>query len=289
MRRTVLWTVACCSLAAPAFAWGPEGHSIVAEVAHREVSAQTREAVDKLLQHRTLASVSAWADDVKFAEHPETYPWHFTDVPLKNEKYSPADCHYVDNKTHTEYQTCLNTALKELKTQIKCAASEDARRDALRYAVHLVGDASQPLHTVDDLTGGNGLMVKIDFCGDKEPHCRLPTPSVVAKFHEVWDGTLITGSYWSWGSYVDALYADGGWLRSDEAKTSDLGGSSIEAWVNDTHAVARVVWSDALLGPDKVISQEYYAAVKPKLDRQLGIAGLRLARYLDAAFATSCP
>ncbi|MEH2480436.1 hypothetical protein V1282_003793 [Nitrobacteraceae bacterium AZCC 2146] len=151
------------------------------------------------------------------------------------------------------------------------------------------GDASQPLHTVDDLTGGNDIKVKIDFCGEKEPHCRLPTPRAEMKFHEVWDTTLITSSYWSWGSYVDALSAKDGWLNSDEAKNSDLGGSSIEAWVNDSHAVARIVWSETLLGPDNVASQNYYAAVKPKLDRQLGIAGLRLARYLDAAFSTSCP
>ncbi|MEH2480435.1 hypothetical protein V1282_003792 [Nitrobacteraceae bacterium AZCC 2146] len=139
MRSILLWTVACCSLATQALAWGPDGHSIVAEIAQREVSLPTREAIDKLLQHRTLASISAWADDVKFTDHPETYPWHFTDMPLKNEKYSPTDCHWLDKKTNTEYRTCLNTALEELKTQVKCAASDDAKRDALRYIVHLVG------------------------------------------------------------------------------------------------------------------------------------------------------
>jgi hypothetical protein len=44
-----------------------------------------------------------------------------------------------------------------------------------------------------------------------------------------------------------------------------------------------------MLPANHVMDQTYYDAA-PILDRQLGIAGLRLARYLDAAFApNACP
>jgi hypothetical protein len=42
------------STATRAFAWGTEGHSIIAEIAQREMSRPTRDAVDELLGHATL-------------------------------------------------------------------------------------------------------------------------------------------------------------------------------------------------------------------------------------------
>jgi hypothetical protein len=284
MRRH--WLIGLLLMIPPtdAIGWGADGHSIVAEIAQREVSDSTRVAIDQLLNHATLSSISNWADDIKFTAHPETYSWHFTDIPLKNEKYTSADCHYTD-KAGLEYKTCLNTALEELKNKIRCGVSDDEKRDALRYIVHLVGDATQPLHTVDDLTGGNGLMVQIDFCGDKDgAGCHLPEHRVKQKFHEVWDTTLISSRVWSFGAYVDLLYLASGWMNSAEAKNVDVSGN-VESWVNETHALAREIWTDDILGTPPSISQNYYNTVKPKLDRQLGTAGLRLAKYLDAAFA----
>jgi hypothetical protein len=40
---------------------------------------------------------------------------------------------------------------------------------------------------------------------------------------------------------------------------------------------------------DDVLDDRYLRDVLPILDRQLGVAGLRLARFLNAAFGSACP
>jgi hypothetical protein len=40
-----------------ALAWGQEGHSIIAEIAQREMQQSTRDAIDTLLRHGSLGSV----------------------------------------------------------------------------------------------------------------------------------------------------------------------------------------------------------------------------------------
>jgi nuclease S1 len=48
-------------VAAPASAWGPEGHSIVAEVAQQRLSEPATQLVRKLLKGRSLASIASTA------------------------------------------------------------------------------------------------------------------------------------------------------------------------------------------------------------------------------------
>jgi hypothetical protein len=281
--------VVCCAvlLAAmsvqEAFAWGQEGHSIIAEVAQREVKPATRAAIDKILHHGTLAAVASWADDVKYSTRPDTASWHFVDIPLKQDTYEAKDC--IDKKDKKKGATCLVAALEKLKGELRCTRDAQTRLDDLRFVVHLVGDSTQPLHTVDDFSGGNGVMVKADFCGLKDATCKPPTNPPSVKFHELWDSTLITETFYDWGGYVDRLYdPKAGWLNSKEARAKDAAGDSVIAWVNDTHAKAQQVWTK-LLPANDVIDQSYYTAVLPILDRQLGIGGLRLARLLDATLA----
>ena len=293
MMATVIKVVLCSALfslllAQRVLAWGQEGHSIIAEIAQREVKPATRDAIDKILSHGTLSSVASWADDVKFTTRPDTAPWHFVDIPLNHDTYAPADC--TDKTNPSKGDTCLVAALTKLKADLSCAKDSQTKLDDLRFAVHLVGDSMQPLHTVDDLQGGNGLMVKEAFCGLKDITCHLPTNPPSLKFHVLWDGTLITETFYDWGGYVDRLYdPQHGWLNSSEAHSLDPSGDSIVAWVNDTHAIAQNIWTK-LLPANDVIDQNYYTAVLPILDRQLGIGGLRLTRYLDAALAPdACP
>src|SRR5215467_4969626 len=75
-----------------ALAWGQEGHSIIGEIAQREMKQSTRDVIDKLLRHGSLGSVASWADDVKFTTRPDTKTWHFVDIPLNHDTYDGLDC-----------------------------------------------------------------------------------------------------------------------------------------------------------------------------------------------------
>ena len=86
------------ALPAPAYAWGDEGHVIVAHIASRLLKPATRTRVNTLLgPGATLENVATWADSLRgsFAHpgvRPETPFWHFVDIPL-NQTYDPArDC-----------------------------------------------------------------------------------------------------------------------------------------------------------------------------------------------------
>ena len=77
------------------------------------------------------------------------------------------------------------------------------------------------------------------------------------------------------GAYVDRL--ESGWLTSTEAQGVD-GGTSAK-WAQETHRAARYAWER--LPESRVVDDAYYAQILPTFDRQLGLAGLRLARFLN--------
>jgi hypothetical protein len=63
-----------------AWAWGTEGHRIIADIAWDHLTEATRENLRPFLGDDDLASVSTWADDIR-SERPETAPWHYVNIP----------------------------------------------------------------------------------------------------------------------------------------------------------------------------------------------------------------
>ena len=142
----------------------------------------------------------------------------------------------------------------------------------------------QPLHTVADAKGGNGIQVQIST---HAPACTVNCRSEHTNFHGTWDAGLIDRVVRDWGAaYADRLEA--GWLKSDEASAPGIDGGTPADWATPTHQAAQTVWH--LLPENRVIDNDYLNAVLPVLDRQLGLAGVRLARFLNDAYASSqCP
>jgi hypothetical protein len=276
--RAIGALVLAAGWAGQALAWGQEGHSIIAEVAqHRLTPAAAAEVARLLGPGRSLASVSSWADDIR-DQRPETYNWHFVDIPLAETKYD-ADKHCKP----TEKGDCVVAELERLKTDLRCAPTDDSKRDALRYVVHFVGDTHQPLHTVAEARGGNDIHITARLAGAKI--CKggpCPIHASRSNFHSVWDGTLIRATTWDWGAYVDRL--ENGWLASPAARDVDPGTPT--QWAEETHQVARRIWDELL--EQRVVDDAYYAKVLPALDRQLSVAGLRLANFLNKAYGSKC-
>src|SRR6516225_1151457 len=81
-------------LAAPlnAFAWGYEGHWIIAEIAKQFLEPQPAHQVRELLAIEnvtTLADVSTCADEIRL-QQPETAPGHNVNTPVSLPKREPA-------------------------------------------------------------------------------------------------------------------------------------------------------------------------------------------------------
>jgi hypothetical protein len=267
MGKLVLACLIQFALLTQAHAWGPEGHSIVAEIAQRRLSPEAAAKVREILgENASLASIASWADDYR-ALHLDSAGWHFVDIPLAADDYEEGrDC------TLTPQGDCviheLTRSLRDLSDPALTAAQ---RRDALKFVVHLVGDINQPLHTVGELRGYNDLAV-----------CYFSSPAkndcVATNLHIVWDVGLIRSTFWDWGGYVDYLETD--WLPAHNDPGLDAG-TPVD-WALEAHRAARGI-AVAGVTMDAHLGADYLAAVRPTLDRQLAVAGLRLARTLNDA------
>jgi hypothetical protein len=261
-----------------ALAWGSEGHAIIAEIAQRRLTPGAAKMVERLLgRGHSLASIASWADDVRDLR-PGTKQWHFVDIPVDDDKYDPkTECKPSDQGD------CVIAELDRLRQrELRCAPSAKAKLEALKFAVHFVGDIHQPLHSVAEEVGGNTIEVQVSVKGLKcRGTCQLKP--FASNFHAVWDTDLVQATVWDWGAYVDRLEVR--WLKSAEARKREIDGGTPLQWALETHAAAKSAWHR--LSADHVIDEAYYLDALPTLDRQLGVAGLRLARFLNDAYGSN--
>jgi hypothetical protein len=93
--RAAMIVLFCLSFPTGAFAWGEEGHAIVAEIAQRRLSPQAAAMVVKLLgPGHSLASIANWADEFRAnggAEGKKTTNWHFVNIPIAKNDYVEVD------------------------------------------------------------------------------------------------------------------------------------------------------------------------------------------------------
>jgi hypothetical protein len=286
-------TLICISFGSQAWAWGEEGHSIVAEIAQRRLSPNAAQAIIQILRTNpdatpystpSLASISTWADEVRYDSNNQpngTYNWHFVDIPRQDTHYDPAtEC----PKEKPQQGDCVINELARLRNELRCTTGDTQLR-ALKFAVHFVGDIHQPFHTIWENIGGNSITIKptqLQFKGKTCTADKCSTPP--DNLHKMWDTTLIRAMEYNWPTFVDGLEA--GWLTTDAAKNDNK--DDPVAWAEDAHneAITRNVWLDQ----DASVDQAYYDRVTPLISQQLGLAGLRLARYLNDVFSSSaCP
>ncbi len=104
---TALFTL-LISASAPSFAWGPEGHRIIAQIARAHLTQAARLQVEELLGNDDLASVSTWANEIR-PQRPETFGWHFADIPMNSTGFSEQrDCYRPDEKHNgDDHHNCV--------------------------------------------------------------------------------------------------------------------------------------------------------------------------------------
>lgn len=260
-------------------AWSEHAHSAIGEIAQVWLNPKAAETVDEILSRRSLASVAPWADDERDADS-ATRDWHFVDMPLDTDTYDPAK-HCAPGPNGD----CALAEIERLRNQLRCAPTLEEKATAIRFAVHIVGDIHQPFHTVRDNYGENEFHVGV-FIGGVRCTGKCQISAEATNLHEVWDNVLLERAAWSWGETVDRIEA--GWLASDEAKMPGIDGGTPVDWLIETHKLARDAFGR--VPANRVLDESYYDAELPVIDRQLGLAGLRLARFLNEAYASDeCP
>lgn len=241
--------------------WGPQGHSISAQIAQHLLTPKAHNMVKDVLNGEEIADVASWADRVK---HSTDYRWsgplHFINTPdwLCDFSYR-RDC--VNNR-------CVAGAIGNYTVRV---ASRNNPNESLKFLIHYIGDIHQPLHVgfIGD-KGGNTL--KGHFLGHK------------TNLHQVWDSGIIHerlhrdfgGSEDAYVNWVLSGIRSGKWVV-------EIG--EVDDWADESVALA---CSNAYVDVDGShiedgfdLGEAYYQANVGVLDSQLVKAGVRLAYVVN--------
>ena len=162
-----------------AWAWGSDGHKIVAVIAADNLTPAAQSHVASILgvsaDKRALAAameVASNRPDFEFRDEDKaTAPWHFIDICLQDRRTDiPARC---------PSGNCVTRKIDEYSKRLKEANYDrwGAAGD-LAFLIHFVGDIHQPLHAANDADrGGNCVTVE--------------SRSRETNLHAVWDTTVV--------------------------------------------------------------------------------------------------
>jgi hypothetical protein len=243
-----------------AFAWGSVAHRVVAQIAAADLPPDVAANVKQLLGRDSLVRVSTMPDDWS-GDRSETRIWHFVDIPLRAPAYNRArDCRNSND--------CLVGALQRFERVLADRSqSDEDRREALIYVVHLIADAHQPLHTADNNdSAGNKLTIRYR--------------NATSNLHRYWDTTVLsTGE--TEADYARRLVAAA--RQRNAAQVQQVQRGNVESWVNESHGVAASIY--AKLPGSRTIDSNYESWSRRTADEQLIKAGLRLRGLLVRYFS----
>lgn len=316
LRRGCLAVLIFAALGAspPACAWGCKGHEIIALIAESHLDARARSMAYKILTAGPIApslsrfcgqtgldrfaDSSTWADDVR-SVWPATAAWHFINIPLAARRSSNL-ARYCPPATG-----CLLSAIRaQLRILRDPRSAAEARADALRFVIHLVGDLHQPLHAAtNDDRGGN--CIPVTFFGRAPRETGRDREDFSPNLHEVWDVGIIDefshgespqqvahhldqkfrAEIPAWQSQP-ADFAAWAWETHELAKSIAYGRlprpifirrpRPVRSCADDHHIAFRMLRLHENLGP------RYEAVAAPVVEEQLTKAGVRLAALLNS-------
>lgn len=257
MHKSVLTLFLCVSV--PAYAWGPEGHDLIARIADAQLTPDIHAKVQAILGPGvSMASVSSWPDSIR-RQRPETGSWHYIDIPINQSHRDMArDCPNGD---------CVIQKIEDFEAVLRNPDAPPAqRREALMFVIHFIGDMHQPLHSSDDKDqGGNGKHVTFEGRN--------------TNLHSIWDGAFLGRM----GS-EDALFPS--WSADSAKHARKWSKGTVEDWAEQCHKLAvKIIYGKLPKRADTsqpyILSADYERAAYGVIRMQVEKAGARLARALN--------
>ena len=259
-RGALALALAC--IAPPALAWGAMGHRLVARLAESELTPAARTEISRLLAGEadpSLPGIASWADDLRDAD-PALYRltgrWHFVNIAEDGCRYdSRRDCPGGD---------CVVEAIRR-QTAILADPRKPLgkRRAALKFVVHFVADAHQPLHAGFARDhGGNDTQVNDAGFG--------------TNLHTLWDRRMLAHQHLSDAAYAERLQA----MPLVVPLTPDAWPPDATGWVE---ASCSIVLQPGFYPDKPALRKSYSTRWTPIAEAQLRRAGSHLAQVLNAA------
>jgi hypothetical protein len=236
----------------PAFAWGPLGHRLSAQLAQPYLSADSQRAIATILGQQTLAEASVWADQMR--GNPSPY-W----------QQSAGALHYVTVPSGTSYAEIgapakgdAVTALAQFKSILADPdASLASKQLALRFSIHIVQDLHQPFHVGNGKDRG-ATRIKVSFDGRQQT------------LHWVWDTGLLNQAQSRGGNWQNRLAED---------MERRWGNSDPLVWITESASIRGGIYPAG-----RTISAAYIERNLPVVELRLQKSAMRTAAYLNAIF-----
>lgn len=282
----ILAALLCLGFASTAAAWGVLGHALVGELAERHLDPVAKAEVAALLageDEPTLAGVASWADHLR-NDDPERFKvtsrWHYINAKGGGCAFEMArDCKDDD---------CVVGAI-EAQRKILADRTQplEARRDALKFIVHFVGDVHQPMHAGNRTdSGGNRFQISLRTPIEPEDYAR--------KYYV--DGVMGTNLHSVWDYYI--LAAEGVPLPQYADRLDKLPWPPFPA--PSEHDVMPLAWageSCRLIDARNLYPAEdnhkmdhaYLDAMRPLAEQRLRQAAWRLAQLLNETIGGTAP
>ncbi|MEP6897250.1 MAG: S1/P1 nuclease [Rhodanobacter sp.] len=266
-RRLLVVLLLSLALVSMAQAWGPLGHSVIAELAQRHLSPSAEAEVERLLapEHTTtLADIANWPDQIQ--DDPalamlwkQTRSLHYVD-------FLSGDCHYVPPRECRDGRCVVAGLQHYVQVLGDRSQSDQARREALKFVVHFVGDIHQPLHAGSrNDKGGNTYQVQFDGKG--------------SNLHKVWDSGMLYSRGLDWRAYAQRLDADAPARLPDPIAPLD---NPYAQWAEES---CRITTEAGFYPAGHSIDARYVQAELPVAEQRLREAGRRLAEVLNLALS----
>lgn len=236
-----------------AWAWGPQGHRLVALIARSQLDREVISNVDYYLRGLSWEEAATWMDDIqREPKYEYMKTWHYINIE-KDKTYVQTK----DNNVVNKLEYCMRMI------QFKAYQTEETMHETLKILFHLVGDIHQPLHCgYEEDRGGNTIHL---YLVQKETN-----------LHKVWDSEIISNKNMDIWYLAKKLVG----MRLTTKKRADIDKIDVVAWMNESRVLLPAVYATN----GNKIDQKYVDANSPIVETQLIKAGLRLAAILNKYF-----
>lgn len=298
--RTVI--AAALAISANAHAWDAAGHMLVDQIAWTQAKPEVRARVEELAKtlERTyndahpynFVTAGCWMDDMRSKKGYPWAKWHYVNIDWTADGTAFA----LPEPPHVVW------AIGESMKILKAAETPPAKAaEALAMVMHFIGDIHQPMHATDrGDRGGNGVLIH------GVPFSDL-WPGTVANLHAYWDKAFRfdkaddkIAEVWQCPPVPERpRSAEEGVIAGEAAKiiakypasslTAELAQMDPVGWARESHRLGCVSGYPTGFEPSDhqivELTADFAAKSRECAERQVAVAGYRLARVLNEVLA----
>lgn len=250
----LLLSAAIILFSAKIYAWGADGHHIVAEIAAANLSETAKNNIAKYMGATTFDEAAVWMDEMR-SNHDYDYmkPWHYINIDKGSNYTATTDENIINH---------ILIAQREL-THVKTLCTDQVKTDLL-ILFHLIGDLHQPLHSgYGSDRGGN--TVEINFMGE------------ATNLHWVWDSKIIEQQKITLADCLQLMKT----LTPEQINA--IKNTDAVSWMTESRSYLNAVYDFS----GHVLGEEYAKKNRRIVEQQLLYAGLRLAAVLEKSFGSA--